>query len=451
VSRETPREAVAVAERPAPSGTDQTAEIELRGVRFCKEAPGTVALDIAENVLIDDLLKDALDGEYHFERGDFQYASNSIGSPEIRSDIAALLCESFGLEGATRLSADNVLCTPGASAALYLHARARMQPGEIVLLPAPYWQNFERIYRRALVTPFDVTSSQPESAPELAELRCAHDALRDRHEAPRTLVLTNPHNPLGIVLSAGELDEIASWVVDETDMDLVCDEIYAHSIFGSQEFVSILETKAALLAPDRVHAVWGFAKDLGLSGFMAGVLLTRSERLRSDIVQRFARLSPFDSLKNAVLGRMLRGSRDEPSRPDLRMLLDSYRKRLCAAHEAVSAALDAGGIRYNRAAQGAPFFWLDLREHLDRQWPEPDHPAIAILDAPECRLRDSREERLHKYVACHAGVVLLRGLSMRCPEPGFFRLCFTAQSTDVVVNAVGRICDSLGSAASPSH
>jgi aspartate/methionine/tyrosine aminotransferase len=189
--------------------------------------------------------------------------------------------------------------------------------------------------------------------------------------------------------------------------------------------------------------VWGFAKDLGLSGFMAGVLLTRSEQLRKDIVQRWARLSPFDSLKNAVLGRMLEASGDSATRPGLRMLLDTYRERLRDARETVSAALDTCGIRYDRSAQGAPFFWLDLREHLDTAWPEPDHPEIAILDAPECSLRDSREERLHKYLACSARVVLLRGQSMHCPDPGFFRLCFSAETADVVLAAVDRIGHAL--------
>jgi aspartate/methionine/tyrosine aminotransferase len=444
VSHEDPDNVPGAAAYAGRSVATRASEVELRGSRFCEQAPGAIALDVAENVLIDDLLEAALNGEYKFDRSDFQYAHTSVGSHEVRQGIAALLSDSFGLEGVARLAAEHVLCTPGASAALHLHARARMQPGDIVLLPAPYWQNFERIYRRALATPFDVTApSRPGQAPNLAELRCTYDALRDRHEAPRTLVLTNPHNPLGLVMGREELEAIASWVVDETEMDLVCDEIYAHSTFGSQVFASILSTRAALAAPDRIHAVWGFAKDLGLSGFMAGALLTRSEHLRNEIIQRWARLSPFDSLKNAVLSRMLAPSHGEPSRPGLRMLLDTYQKRLCEAHEAVAAALDAGGISRHRAAQGAPFFWLDLREHLDTQWPEPDHPAIAILDAPECSILDSREERLHKHLACRGNVVLLRGQSMRCPDPGFFRMCFTAQPTNLVLDAVGRICDAL--------
>lgn len=60
------------------------------------------------------------------------------------------------------------------------------------------------------------------------------------------------------------------------------------------------------------------------------------------------------------------------------------------------------------------------------------------------------KERLHKYLACSARVVLLRGQSMHCPDPGFFRLCFIAEPTDVVLAAVDRIDNVLRREDSPT-
>ena len=123
---------------------------ESRGTLFRTKAADTLALDVAENMLLMDELRDLIsEPAMLLTQKDLNYPHDRIGEPVVREHIAALLSKSWGLQGEHELAADHVLCTPGASAALHLHAQARLSPGDTVMLPAPYWQMFDRIYQLA--------------------------------------------------------------------------------------------------------------------------------------------------------------------------------------------------------------------------------------------------------------------------------------------------------------
>lgn len=412
---------------------------ELRGTHFRDQLPKTVALDVAENILLMEELADLLvNPPLPLTRRDLNYPHDSIGEPVVRQEIAALLSKSWDLRAEYELRAEHVLCTPGASAALHLHARARLQAGDCVLVPAPYWQMFDRIYQGAGVSlvpmPIPVGGK---STVDLAQLQKAHAELLARGAAPRMLLLTNPHNPLGIVESRESLDALFDWVLENTEMEIVSDEIYAHSIFDpTTVFVSALQLDASLRHRKRVHVIWGLAKDFGLSGWMVGVLLTRSAELHSTITRRFARFSPFDGLKSRVVRRFLCERPQENVQP--RQLLGLLPERLRQAQSKAAQALRAQKIPYTDAT-AAPFFWLDLREYLDADLEHAPHPATCILDGPEEEGLDPREGRLQKYLACVGDVVLLRGQTMHSPEPGFFRLCFTSEPTERVIEAIEKM------------
>ncbi len=417
---------------------------EHRGTKFVAQVPKAVALDVAENILLLEELADLLvEPPLRLTREDLNYPHDSIGDAELRGRIAALLSKTCNLVGEHSLSAENVLCTPGASAALLLHAKARLEPGDSVLVPAPYWQMFDRIYQHAGVTliplPIAIGASSTIDLPQLQE---THAQLLAKGEHPRMLLLTNPHNPLGIVESGEALQSLFGWVLKHTEMEIVSDEIYAHSIYdASTAFVSAMAVDASLHYPERVHVIWGFAKDFGLSGWMAGVLLTRSAELHETITRQYARFSPFDGLKNRVLRRLLCERTKPAQQPE--ELLRLLPERLAAAQRLVASALREQKIPYARHAAGAPFFWLDLREFLDADLDRAPHPAACLLDGPELDGLDPREGRLQKYLACAGGVVLLRGQTMHSQEAGFFRLCFSGHASERIVQAVEQMGTAL--------
>lgn len=418
-------------------------EAELRGKRYREEVPDTVALDVAENILLLDELRDLMvQPAIPLNREDLNYPHNSIGDSTVRTAIASLLSETWALDGERSLGAENVLCTPGATAALHLHGKVRLQRGDSIIVPAPYWQMFDRIYRDLGVSlvPLPIPVGA-ESAVDLGGLQTLYAQLVANGERPKMLLLTNPHNPLGIVESESTMQSFFEWVLRETEMDIVSDEIYAHSIYdASATFASAMSLELSIAYPDRVHVIWGFAKDFGLSGWMVGVLLTRSEHLHRTITKKYARFAPFDGLKNRVVKRLLC---ERPKEKTARVLLGLLPTRLAAAHTIVVEALENAGISYSSSSAGAPFFWLDLREYLDADFEHKAHPADCILDGPEDVGHDPREGRLQKYIACVSGMVLLRGQTMHADTPGFYRLCFSAEPAETIAAAIARMGTAL--------
>jgi len=348
------------------------------------------------------------------------------------------LSETWRLSGGYSLAADNVLCTPGATAALYAHGKVRLAPGDTVIVPAPYWQMFDRIYQELGVSLVELPIAPgADTAVDLVGLQELYEKLQAKGQRPKMLLLTNPHNPLGIVESQSAMQSVFTWVLEETEMDIVSDEIYAHSIYdANSQFTSALSLEVSLCHPDRVHVVWGLAKDFGLSGWMVGVLLTRSAELHQTITKKYARFAPFDGLKNRIVKRLF--CEREGGKTALAML-QKLPGRMATAQKFVSQALAREGISYATNAAGAPFFWLDLRSHLDDDLVHKPHPANCILDYPQSVGFDAREGRLQKFLACAGGLVLLRGQTMHAQEPGFFRLCFTAESTTEICSAIERM------------
>ena len=378
-------------------------------------------LDVAENVLLAAELSTLLtQPPLVLCEEDMKYPHNSIGDDDIRGAIAALWNETCDLSDEYRLTGEHVVCTPGASAALYFHGMTRLLAGQSVIIPSPYWNNFDRVYKRVGVPLIRLPI--PHDSPtqvQLQDLIALHDKLKAQGQPPGLLLLTNPHNPLGLIETGSHLEAILDWVLDATEMDVVVDEIYAHTLHGSTPFVSVMSLPKSLSHPERVHAVWGFAKDFGLSGWMAGVLLTRSSRMVRTISSGYARFSPFDKLKSRLLRRlMIEGVAGYSAR----QLLALFDERLRELHKAVAQQLDQHEIPFNREAQGAPFFWLDLRAWL---------PVFAGEDDPEGALQTA--------IAEQAGVALVRGKTLYQDERGFMRLCFTAAQPEAVLSAIQRL------------
>ena len=108
--------------------------------------------------------------------------------------------------------------------------------------------------------------------------------------------------------------------------------------------------------------------------------------------------------------------------------------------------LDQHGFRYFKGAEAAMFFWLDLRHYMGYVLPV-NRPGPASLAKPiasrspevKNEIQDDPEERLRKYFEDNAKVLLLPGQTMFNSEPGFYRLCFTAESVDKVTAAIYRM------------
>lgn len=416
-------------------------------------------LSIAENALVYPLLKERVFSTrpHPLPEKATRYVSPH-DTERLATAMAGHLAASFGAPVAPR----HVYATAGVASALEIIALALQHPapdGEVpvprgsnVLIPAPYWQGFNWSFQEVpglTCVPVPTYKSNSDAFELTVE-----DLDKSYHacaQPPRLLVLTNPHNPLGGNYSPELLDCIYDWALTKTPrMHIVSDEMYRHSQLPhtSDRFVSALSLMDKHAAADRVHVVWGFAKDFGLSGFRAGFIVSRSPNVRQvmadadDPLERMRPLSwfsQFDSLKHFYIDPITTLSTSA-----WKDLMTEYSANLQVTFRAVCQALDQNGIRYHRppGTNSAQFFWLDLREFLHHAPPARESDASVFKNPPTGPT--DPELALAAYLLSEAKVKLLTGSTMYQLDPqGFYRLCFTAAPPAKVLEAVENLCAAL--------
>jgi aspartate/methionine/tyrosine aminotransferase len=434
---------------------DHAPDAEQLLTRFSDLQERVISLHVAENVLLFDDLAEVLAADCRLAPDDFMYQP-AQGTEALTGALAAFLNRGFGLDGEQALGAGTVSCCAGVRCALELAALALLPPQSAVLMPAPYWQGFEWIYSGRLggrIVPVPLDSAGG-FALTLDRVKQAYASTRP---APTALVLTHPNNPLGVNYPEEVLEEIFQWVLGATPMQIFSDEIYAHCQMQGRPgppFRSALALPAALRHPDRVHVVWGFAKDFGLSGFRAGAIASRHAALHTAVRgSAGVGFSPLPSSNEWFLRKLFASPRDGRGPTWADRLMAELAPRLSASRDAVAAALDRCGIPHLARTHAALFFWLDLRRWL----PPASSSGLLAADRPALRsshlldglAADPRERALYERLIARARVSLLPGGTLETPEPGFFRLCFTAEPTESVVEAVDRIAAALGSPTNP--
>ena len=183
------------------------------------------------------------------------------GEPALRQAIAAKLSEENGVP----TSSDQVLVTNGGKQALYNLFQVLLNPGDAVLLPAPYWLSYPEIAQLAGASVQIIPSTAASGFRfDPAALEAAITA------ASRLLVLNSPSNPTGMVLGREELEAIASLLRRHPQLLVVCDEIYEFLLAPGHSHHSL-----AAVAPDlaeRIFIVNGFAKGWAMTGWRVGWL-----------------------------------------------------------------------------------------------------------------------------------------------------------------------------------
>jgi len=195
----------------------------------------------------------------------------AAGLPELRAAIAAKTARDSGLH----LGANQVLVTNGGKHAVHQAFATLLDPGDEVLLPAPYWTTYPEAIALAggvsvpvLSTPergYRVTTSQLEAA-------CT--------ARTKVLLFCSPSNPTGAVYSSEEVGAIGQWAVDN-DMWVLTDEIYEHLVYGDAEFSSMPVQVPALA--ERCVVVNGVAKTYAMTGWRVGWLAGPADVVKAAI------------------------------------------------------------------------------------------------------------------------------------------------------------------------
>jgi aspartate aminotransferase len=185
----------------------------------------------------------------------------AAGLPELREAVAAKTARDSGLT----VAASQVLVTNGGKQAVYQAFATLLDPGDEVLLPAPYWTTYPEAIALAGGLPVEVVTD--ESSGYLASVEQLEAARTPRTKA---LLFCSPSNPTGAVYPPEQVAAIGRWAV-ETGIWVVTDEIYEHLTYAGARYVS-MPVVAPELA-DRCVVVNGVAKTYAMTGWRVGWML----------------------------------------------------------------------------------------------------------------------------------------------------------------------------------
>jgi aspartate aminotransferase len=183
------------------------------------------------------------------------------GLPELKEAVAAKTRRDSGLE----VAASQVLVTNGGKHAVYNACLTILDPGDEVLLPAPYWTTYPEPIRLCGAEPvvlhtdeatgFQVTVDQLDAAAT---------------ERTKALIFVSPSNPTGAVYPRAAIEEIGRWAAAK-GIWVITDEIYEHLVYGDHEFASMPTLVPELR--DRCLVLNGVAKTYAMTGWRVGWMI----------------------------------------------------------------------------------------------------------------------------------------------------------------------------------
>jgi len=193
----------------------------------------------------------------------------AAGEPALRSAIAAKLQRDNNL----CLGADQVLVTNGGKQSLYNLMQVFIDPGDEVIIPAPYWLSYPEMVKLAggvpVILPTDAT----------ADFKVSPEQLRQAITPKTKLVVFNsPANPTGMVYSPEEVKALAA-VIFEADLYVVSDEIYEKILYDGAEHLSIGAVSPEMLS--RTIVSNGFAKAYSMTGWRVGYLAGDAQLIKA--------------------------------------------------------------------------------------------------------------------------------------------------------------------------
>jgi aspartate aminotransferase len=329
------------------------------------------------------------------------------GLPELKAAIVEKTRRDSGLE----VTPAQVLVTNGGKQAVYEAFATLLDPGDEVLLPAPYWTTYPEAIRLAGGVPVDVVTTEEQGYRVTVEqLEAA------RTERTKVLLWCSPSNPTGAVASPAEVEAIGRWAV-EHGIWVVADEIYEHLVYGGAEHVSMPVAVPELA--DTCVVVNGVAKTYAMTGWRVGWLIGPT-----DVVKAATNLQSHATSNVANVSQV-------------------------AALEAVRGDLSAVAAMREAFDRRRQTMVRLLDEIPGVTCPEPHgafycYPSVKGVLGKTLRGRTpTTSAELAELVLDEVGVAVVPGEAFG--TPGYFRLSY-ALGDDDLAKGVGRLADLLAEA-----
>ena len=231
-------------------------------------------------------------------------------------DLRAALAESFSASTGLEIDPSQVLVTNGGKQAVFQTFATLLDPGDEVILPAPYWTTYPEAIRQAGAVEVPVLAGVEQNyVPTVDQLEAA------RTENTRALLLCSPSNPTGVVLSPEQVTEIGRWAL-EHGIWVVTDEIYQALTYEGMPFTSVL--KAVPELAENTVLLGGVAKSFAMTGWRVGWMVGPA-----DVIKAATNLqSHLTSHVNNIAQRAALAALTGPTEPveEMRVAFDRRRR-----------------------------------------------------------------------------------------------------------------------------
>ena len=329
------------------------------------------------------------------------------GLPALREAVAAKTLRDSGYE----VEPSQVIVTNGGKQGVYTGIHCLVDPGDEVLLPAPYWVTYPAVVELAGGVTIPIETD------EGSGFKVTVDQLEAAY-TPRTklLIFVSPSNPTGAVYSAAEVAEIGRWAVDR-GVWILTDEIYEHLVYGTASFAS-LPVEVPELA-DRCVIVNGVAKTYAMTGWRVGWMIgpkrviAGATKLQGHLTSNVSNIAQVGAVA-AVSGPL----------DDVHMMREAFDRRRRTMHRMLN---ETSGIDCIEPL-GAFYCFASVRGALGRRVGDA-RPATALELADVC--------------IDQAGVAFVPGEAFGAP--GYARFSYALGDEDLVTGLT-RLQELLGAA-----
>ena len=325
------------------------------------------------------------------------------GTASLKKAVIAKFSRDNGLS----YEPNQVLVSCGGKQSFFNLAQALLNPGDEVIIPAPYWVSYPDMVLLAEGVPVIIQAGLEQGfkiTPEQLEKAITAKT--------RLVVLNSPSNPTGVAYTRAELAEIGAVLRRHPQLLIASDDMYEHILWADEPFANILNACPDLY--DRTIVLNGVSKAYSMTGWRIGYAAGPEKLIKAMKKVQSQSTSNPTSISQVAAEAALNGDQT-----CIQVMLKAFKER----HDFVVAGLNRiKGVKC-LPSQGAFYSFFDVRE------------AIHNLDGIE------DDVQLAEYLLIEAGVALVPGSAFG--QPGYLRLSF-ATSLDKLQDALKRIGRLLG-------
>ncbi len=269
------------------------------------------------------------------------------GIPELRAAIAKQFKERHGLE----YSAGQIVVSNGAKHSLHNVFTALLNPGDEVIIPAPYWVSYAELVKLTGAVPVIVETEQSNN------FKLTPQQLRAAITSKTTMLLVcSPSNPTGSIYAPEDLAALAD-VVLERNLTVVSDEIYERLVYGNHKFVTFAGVRPGM--QERTIVVNGASKAYAMTGWRIGWTLSPA-----NVAQAMADLQSQETSNPSSVSQYAALAAVSGPQQCVEDMLVEFAKRRAFVRERIESI---PGLSCPEMG-GAFYAFINIKEHLGRNY-----------------------------------------------------------------------------------